>query len=134
MEPSITLTRHDVERLEQLIRTRQANGARQRLLGQLESELRRARVVAPEDVPGNVITMNSTVVFFDEQGQRWQFDLVYPEEAGPGRLSVLSPMGVALLGLTVGDTIDWPLPDGTTYTFQVVDIIYQPERAGVYHL
>lgn len=129
----ITVTRQDFERLQGLIGT-QAGKAHRRIAEQLETELDRARVVAPEDVPDDVVTMDSTVVFVDQQGARREVDLVFPEEAAPGRLSVLSPMGAALLGLSVGDSIEWPMPDGTMATLEVVEVIYQPEDAGDYHL
>ncbi len=133
MEPLITITRQDFERLRGLVGAR-AGEPHHRVAEQLETELERARVVAPGDVPDDVITMNSTVVFEDQQGVRHEVDLVYPEEAAPGRLSVLSPMGAALLGLSVGDSIEWPMPDGTVATLEVVVVSYQPEDAGDYHL
>lgn len=133
MDPSITVSRQDFERLRSLVGG-EAGERHHRVAEQLETELERARVVAPEEVPGDVVTMNSTVAFVDQQGVRREVDLVYPEEAAPGRLSVLSPMGAALLGLSVGDSIEWPLPDGTTTTLEVVEVSYQPEDAGDYHL
>jgi regulator of nucleoside diphosphate kinase len=78
--------------------------------------------------------MNSTVVFEDQQGVRHEVDLVYPEEAAPGRLSVLSPMGAALLGLSVGDSIEWPMPAGTRGHARGGRGLVPAEDAGDYHL
>lgn len=133
MDPSIIVTRQDLERLHQLVGAQQTSEQRQRVAEQLETELERARVVSPQEVPAHVVTMGSTVVFADEQGRRREIDLVYPEEVSRGRISILSPMGAALLGLSVGDTMDWPMPDGTTSTLRVIEVLYQPEDAGDYH-
>jgi regulator of nucleoside diphosphate kinase len=133
MDVPITVTRLDVERLRGIL-GQEASAAQHRVAEQLETELERARVVASHDVAPNVVTMNSTVVFEDDRGIRREVDLVYPQDAGPGRLSVLSPMGAALLGLAVGDEIEWPMPDGSTSVLKAVEVLYQPEDAGDLHL
>jgi regulator of nucleoside diphosphate kinase len=103
----------------------------------LADELDRAEVVLAESVAGTLVTMNSRVVFRDEEtGETREVSLVYPSESDPdrGRISVLSPVGSALLGLSVGQTIDWPLPRGQLKRIRVVEVVYQPEAAGDLHL
>lgn len=133
MDQPITLTREDFERLGELVRGPQS-GAYQHVAEQLQTELERARLVPADEIPPDVVTMNSTVAFEDQDGTRREVDLVYPEDATTGRVSVLSPLGAALLGLAVGDTIEWPMPDGATATLKVIGVGYQPEDAGDFHL
>ena len=112
-----------------------------RLLGlcwktDLADELDRATVVPAERVPTEVVTMHSRVLYADEQTrERREVQLVYPEEAdaAAGRISVLAPVGIALLGLSVGQSIDWPFPGGVMRRLRVEHIVSQPprpERAG----
>jgi regulator of nucleoside diphosphate kinase len=85
-------------------------------------ELDRAIVVSPEALPADVVTMNSRVVYSDETaGVRRLITIVYPGDAdeGAGRISVLSPLGTALLGLSIGQAIDWDFPDGSRRTLRV---------------
>lgn len=103
----------------------------------LSDELDRAELVVSEQIAGNVVTMNSRVVFRDEEtGDAREVTLVYPQESDPdaGRISVLAPIGSALLGLSIGQTIDWPLPRGKLKRLRVAEILYQPEEAGHLHL
>jgi len=102
----------------------------------LESELERAVIVRPSAVPDNVVTMNSEVEYEDtETGTRRVVRVVYPRDADASRgwISVLAPVGSALLGLRVGQSIRWPLPSGPR-NIRVVEIRYQPEAAGDFHL
>jgi regulator of nucleoside diphosphate kinase len=128
----IVVTAMDRERLQKLIRT--GRDARDEEAAKaLADELDRARIVSPDSVTGNVVTMNSRVVFEDEAtGESREVSLVYPQDSDPaqGRVSVLAPVGAALLGLSAGQTIDWPLPQGQLRRYRVVRIIYQPEAAG----
>ena len=99
----------------------------------LAAELARAEVVPGEQIAGNVVTMNSRVVFEDvETGAKREVVLVYPEasDVAQARISVLAPVGTALLGLSVGQTINWPLPRGHIKRLRIVDVLYQPEGAG----
>ena len=124
--PSLYLTHDDLERLSQLL---DAQGGR---FAKLEGELARARVVSREEIPPDVVTMNSRVLFENETtGERREVTLVYPREAdiGAGKISVLVPVGTALLGLRVGQTIDWELPSGEKHRYRVIDVPYQPEHA-----
>ncbi|HET6907258.1 MAG TPA: nucleoside diphosphate kinase regulator [Rhodanobacteraceae bacterium] len=131
--PSIVLTSNDVQRLETMLDSaqyRDAPGAEA-----LRAELERARVVAPQELPRDVISMNSTAECVDEaSGRARALTLVYPREAdaAQGRISVLAPVGAALLGMKVGQSIDWPAPSGTL-RLRVTAVRYQPEAAGEYH-
>lgn len=127
--PRIVLSRYDRERLERLLSTVGPD----RELDELREELDRAEVVEPEDVPADRVTMNSCVRFRDESsGVESQATLVFPGHADPKVhcVSVLAPVGSALLGLSVGDSIEWPLPNRRTRHLRVVAVTYQPEAAG----
>lgn len=98
---------------------------------ELQHELDRAIVVSWDAVPRDVVTMNSRVLYVDEAtGERRLVQIVYPAEAdaGDGRVSVLAPVGSALLGLSVGQAIEWDFPDGSRRRLRVEDVSYQPER------
>ncbi len=126
------LTRLDYERLDRLLAAEPSRVD----LDALREEIERAQIVAPEQVPSNVVTMNSVVRFVSEDtNAESEITLVYPGQADvvKGRISVLAPVGSALLGLTVGDVITWPLPNGRTGRLRVVAVTYQPEAAGEYH-
>jgi regulator of nucleoside diphosphate kinase len=127
--PRIILSRFDHTRLEQLL---DKVGERPDL-DALRDELDRAEVVEPEAVPPNVVTMNSVVRFEDtESGRETEITLVFPgaTDTASYRVSVFAPVGSALLGLSIGDAIDWPLPNGRTRRLRVTAITYQPEAAG----
>jgi regulator of nucleoside diphosphate kinase len=134
MRPPITVSSLDMERLEQLLDSLPSAQAltRDTLLG----ELARAELVEPADMPADVVTMNSRVRFVLDQGaQEFDMSLAYPKDAdgASDRLSILTPVGNALLGLKVGDSIDWTRPDGGRFEVTVREIVYQPERAGELH-
>ena len=95
-----------------------------------------AEIVEPKSVPADVVTMNSRVVVKDvESGETSEYTLVFPEQAdvAQGRLSVVSPIGTAILGYAKGDTIAWQTPGGPRQ-IRIEDVLYQPEAAGDYHL
>jgi regulator of nucleoside diphosphate kinase len=99
----------------------------------LQAELDRADVVEPRDVPPSIVTMNSTVRFaIEPSGEEFCLTLVYPKDAtgDADRISVLAPVGSALLGLATGDQIEWPAPGGGLIKVRIVEVVYQPERAG----
>ena len=103
-----------------------------RYLDDLEHELERATSVAPEDVPPDVITMNSTARLRDlDTDETIDYTVVYPRDADANaqRISVLAPIGTALLGFRAGDTVEWPIPAGRI-RLQVEAVTFQPERAG----
>ena len=131
--PSIVLTRLDIQRLEEALDT--LDGPID-LLEALEKEMLRARVVSHNSVGPDVITMNSRVRFADESsGREMLLTLVYPDKAGAeGNVSVLAPVGIALLGLKKGQSIDWTGPNGRVMKLKILDIEYQPEASGDFHL
>ncbi|XXF75246.1 nucleoside diphosphate kinase regulator [Myxococcaceae bacterium GXIMD 01537] len=132
----LIVTELDLDRLRRLL-DHEGGGRDAETAELLETELARAEVVASEAVPPDVVTMNSTVVFEDESsGERRQVSLSYPADArgNSGRVSILAPIGTALLGLKVGQSITWPLPGGRTKRLRIVEVPYQPEAAGHYTL
>ncbi|HET9596686.1 MAG TPA: nucleoside diphosphate kinase regulator [Anaeromyxobacteraceae bacterium] len=132
---AIYVTEHDLERLRRVVAAHES-GRDAAAAQQLETELDRALVVPQGELPPDVVTMNSRVVFEDETGRRRDIQLVYPREAAPerGRISILAPVGVALLGLAIGQEIDWPMPNGRTASLRIVSVLYQPEAAGDLHV
>ncbi len=125
-QPSLYLTQDDLERLSRLL---DAQGGR---FAKLEGELARAAIVSREEIPRDVVTMNSRVVFENETtGERREVTLVYPGEADidAGKISVLVPVGTALLGMQVGQSIDRQLPSGEQHRYRVIEVPYQPENA-----
>ena len=132
--PKIILSSTDAERIETLLESLPAAAFPGRV--DLEAELDRAEVVDPERVPATVVTMNSRVRFrVDSTGEEFELTLVYPKDADSsgGTISLLAPVGSALLGLSQGDEIEWPRPGGGTMKLRIVEVVYQPERAGEYH-
>src|SRR5690349_21540509 len=126
--PQIYLTQTDMDRLLELVEA--YPGQR---FDKLERELLRAKVVPREQLPHDVVTMNSRVLFENETtGERREVTLVYPGTADidAGRISVLVPVGTALLGLRVGQSIDWELPGGAKRRYRIAAVPYQPEAAG----
>jgi regulator of nucleoside diphosphate kinase len=130
---AITVSRIDLERIEALLERLPAVEAAK--LAPLVAELDRADVVEPAAMPANIVTMNSTVTFEDEDnGEKMTLTLVYPTAAGKaGTVSILAPVGSALLGLAQGQMINWPMPDGRKRRLKVLEITYQPESAGHLH-
>ncbi len=137
-EATIYITELDRQRLEKLIelageRSRRSN---HQYLTRLEEELERAETVAAEDVPPDVITMRSKVRLSDlDTGEGMVYTLVFPSESNfdEGKISVLAPVGTAMLGYRVGDTIEWQVPSGVR-RLKVEELLYQPEAAGDYNL
>ncbi|WP_253651189.1 MULTISPECIES: nucleoside diphosphate kinase regulator [unclassified Vibrio] len=101
-------------------------------LVELEAELDRATVLEPEQMPYNVVTMNSTVEFkFAGEDRTMTKTLVYPSELkSSDDISIFAPVGSALIGLSVGQKLEWPMPNNQVKTIEIVDITYQPERCG----
>lgn len=132
--PSITVSTLDVERLESLMA--QAPRAALPYVEALETELARASVVDPEQMPADIATMNSVLRYRDLATQQAHcVTLVYPQHLASTEngLSVLAPVGSALLGLRVGHSIHWQVPGGRLIELELLGIDYQPEAAGDYH-
>lgn len=134
-KPKLVVSSLDADRLEALLDSLPGNAFPGR--AELEAELARAEIVAPQDVPPTAVTMNSTVTFevVDSTAEQFSLTLVYPKDvdAQGGRISILAPVGSALLGLSQGDEIEWPRPGGGVLRVRIREITYQPERAGDYH-
>lgn len=109
----IIICERDAARLRKLVDTR---GISDENIERLKNELGRARIVPEFELPPGVIAMNSTVELEDlEDGEIMTYTLVYPENADveSGRISILAPLGMAMLGFKVGDEFEWPVPAGT---------------------
>lgn len=133
----IFVTTNDLKRLDELLSVAGAfNYLDRNDLKSLNSELGRAKIVDSRDVPPTVVTMNTRLRFLDlDDGSQTEVTLVFPAQANidEGKISVLSPIGTALLGYAKGDKIEWMVPGGVR-RIQIEDILYQPESAGYIHL
>jgi regulator of nucleoside diphosphate kinase len=133
----IVLTQNDYARLKRLYA--ELSGAAQApasMLNGLEEVLDFARIVRPDEIPSNVVTMNSRVLFEDVRSHaREAVTLVYPSttDASSRRISVLSPVGMALLGESEGSEVELPVPHGTR-RIRILDVLYQPEAEGDFEL
>ena len=136
-EKLIYITDYDMKRLKELIMVaREFGNESEKYLKELENELERGKVVNSQDIPNNIITMNSKIRLQDIDNQEEMiYRLVFPNnaDANKGKISILAPIGTALLGYKVGDTIEWKVPGGMA-KLKVEEILYQPEAAGDYHL
>ncbi len=135
MKPSIIVSSSDLERLEGLL-TLPAFRSRGDLDG-LRTELERADVREPTDMPADVITMNSRARFLEENtGREYELTLAYPKDASAEaqRVSIFSPAGSALLGLSSGQAIDWKTADGKEIRLKVLAVTWQPEAHGQFEL
>lgn len=131
-QPPIYLSQTDLDRLWDLLEA-YATGSGGRRFDKLEDELVRAVIMPRDQIPKDVVTMNSRVVFEDETtAQRREVTLVYPGKAdiNAGKISILVPVGTALLGLRAGQSIDWELPGGQKRRYRIIEVPYQPEAAG----
>ena len=125
--PPIIINRRDLDRLEHLLDSdtvRALPGS-----DMLREELLRAKVVESEEIDNDIVTMNSTISFVDEQANsNYKLTLVYPHEVkDAGTVSIFAPVGSALLGLSVGQSIEWQVPGGRHLRLHVVGVTDQPE-------
>lgn len=131
---NIVVTEADYGRLQWLIESsRQFRKHDGEHLDDLAHELERATVVTSGEVPPDVVTMNSRVLINDlNSGRKATYQIVYPREANvaENRISVLAPIGTALLGYRAGTTVELKVPSGMR-RFRIVEVEYQPEAAGV---
>lgn len=138
MNRKIIVTIKDLERLNKLVaQEREFGRSRDSIeLIALEKELARAVVVDEKDIPNRVITMNSKFTVINlETGESTDYTLVYPEEADvfEDKISIMAPIGTAVLGYGEGDTFDWHVPGGIV-KYQIEKILYQPEASGNFEL
>jgi len=133
----IWITTYDMERLVSLIEgVKAADSQKKSYLKQLEQELERANIVNPQNIPRDIITMNSIVRIKDlESGEEKTYTLVFPSNARieENKISILSAIGTALIGYQTGDIIEWKVPAGLK-RLKVEEILYQPEASGNYDL
>jgi regulator of nucleoside diphosphate kinase len=133
-KPEIILSSLDADRLYALLESLPKNSVPG--IEELEQELNRAEIVEPKKMPQDIVTMNSIVRFFVESTkQEFELTLVYPKDMDSigKNISILAPVGSAMLGLAIGDEIEWPKPGGGTLKVRITEILYQPERSGDYH-
>lgn len=135
---TIVITSNDRERLRELIRKHRQQRAdrldaeESSYLRALEQELDGAMVVEPHEVPVDVVTMNSTAMVRVDGSRRSQaWTVVYPEDADidQDRISVLAPLGTALLGYRAGDVVEWDVPAGRR-RYRIEKVLHQPEAVG----
>jgi len=135
--PDLVITEFDLTRLKSILESAAFQGGRDREhLAGLAKELEKAHIVKPEEVPTDVVTMNSKVRVLDvESGETKEYTLVFPHQADitHGLISVLAPIGTALLGYKTGDVIELTVPDGKR-VLKVESVLYQPEASGDFHL
>lgn len=137
MSRGIFITSTDLERLEKLIRLEEEFTASSKApLQELKAELKRAIITEPQDIPHDVITMRSQVLLKDlSSGEEMIYTLVYPDEADmvAGKISVLAPIGMAILGYRENDKVEWAIPEGSVQ-LKVQKILFQPEASGNFDL
>ena len=113
---TIVISQPDLQRLNRLLASGFARAIRPSdYLDDLRDELQRASVVPADSIPEHTVTMKSTVVLRDLDTKELEtYTLVYPERANivEGRLSILAPVGTAVLGHAVGDVVQWRIPGG----------------------
>ena len=130
--PAIIISEQDLHRLETMLEHQPKLTPTMQLL---EEELARADVVAPQDMPANVVTMNAKVLLtIAPSTEASEITLVYPHDfkGEKGQVNVVAPIGAAILGLAEGQEIEWPQPDGQMMKVKIEKVVYQPEREGDY--
>jgi regulator of nucleoside diphosphate kinase len=128
----IFITQNDLESLRNAIHEAENSGYRSSVyIKLLKEELDRATIVSPEEIPADVITMKSTVMLTDlDNREQMQLTLCYPQDARQeDHVSVLAPIGTAMLGYREGDEFVWDTPSGKAH-LRVDKVLYQPEATG----
>ena len=129
-KPTIIISQQDLQRLETMLEHQSKLSP---TMQHLEDELARADIVAPQDVPENVVTMNARVrITIAPASESTEITLVYPHDfrGDKGQVNVLAPVGAAILGLAEGQDIEWPQPNGDLMKVKIEKILFQPEREG----
>ena len=129
-KPQIIISEQDLNRLETMLEHQQQLTP---TMQQLEDELARATVVSPQDVPANVVSMNARVLItIGESAEPSEVVLVYPHDfkGEKNQVNVVAPIGAAILGLSEGQHIQWPQPDGHLMQVKIEKVLFQPEREG----
>ena len=141
MEKDIQLTDSDYRRLKTLLRSDWIDREDGSDLKRLEHELDRSRIVKATEIPQDVVTMNSRVKLRDlDSGDAVEFSLVFPphpqtnsDHLASMKVSILAPIGTAVLGYRAGDTIEWEVPAGVR-RLRIEEVSFQPEAVGRYDL
>lgn len=136
MENKMLITINDYQRLNGMIEFSSLKLKMPDIVNRLHDQFKAANMLPQERISNNVITMNSRVLLKElSNGREAEVTITYPQDADSreGKVSVFSPIGVALLGRQVGDVVSWKVPTGTG-RFEVSKIIYQPEAVGHYYL
>ncbi|WP_299985641.1 nucleoside diphosphate kinase regulator [uncultured Pontibacter sp.] len=136
MENLIYLTEQDYKRLVDLVQQQRQGAGMQPNIAKLGEELKRAKRVASEEIPAEVVTMNSSVLLRDlKSGKEMEITLVYPKDADVNtrKISILAPVGTAIIGCKEGDEIEWPVPSGTI-NYKIEKVTFQPEASGNFSL
>lgn len=131
-KPAIIISQQDLQRLETML---EHQSKLTPTMQHIEDELARADVVAPQEIPENVVTMNARVkITIAPANEPTEIILVYPHDfrGDKGQVNVLAPVGAAILGLSEGQEIEWPQPDGHLMKVKIEKVLYQPEREGDY--
>lgn len=133
MKHKIFITEEDMQRLADLLASAERMSSRDlEHLWLLRQELEDAEIVTSDEIPADVVTMNSRVRIKDlDSGREAIYVLVFPRDAdvAQGRISILAPIGTAIIGYRAGDVIVWAVPSGQK-RFKVQEVLYQPEAAG----
>lgn len=133
-QPDIIISEVDYTRIDNLLQS--SSGVPANIKAALQTELERADLVSPQEIPADVVTMNSRVKFsVISTGATFTLKLVYPKDMDDSgdNISILAPVGSAMLGLKEGDEIEWPDGKGGMLQVRIESIEYQPERVGEYH-
>jgi regulator of nucleoside diphosphate kinase len=137
MEKEILVTEFDLERLESLLDMCWGSSSfDEENLECLQKKIFNCIVVPPEFIPNNIITMNSTFTVENEVTKEQKtYTLVFPEDADikGNKISILAPIGIAILGHKVGESIEWIAPSGVK-EMEIIEIHYQPETCGRFNL
>lgn len=136
MDKNLHITEPNRHRLEDILRyVRPTNEKQKENLDRLMEDLDRASVVEARDVPADVVTMNSKVLLRDlDSGEEMMFTLVYPAaaDASQDKISVLAPVGSAVLGYRAGNVVEWKVPSGKR-RLKIEKVLYQPEATGNFY-
>lgn len=135
MVTNIYISSLDKNRIMKIMEDMYLDGrAPDKTVKKLEAELDRAITVNPQNMPRDVVTMNSRVLLHLDD-EDIEVSLTYPEEADLSsmKLSVFSPIGMAILGYREGCSVEWAVPSGKAM-IDIKKILYQPEASGDYHL
>lgn len=132
--PDMMLSLSDFDRLEALLHSLPpTDPARQPQFGSLSHALTRAMLCHASEMPPDVVTLHSRLTVRLGQRESKILTLVLPDELQPGavdQVSVLAPVGTAILGLQAGNAVLWPMPNGISQQIEVLTLHFQPERDG----